>query len=64
MGDSTKMVFVGDHGRILTYDTGTNEVVNVTSPTSDALCGVWGSSFEDVWIVGVRELILRGSLAQ
>jgi len=61
-GTSTRFVFVGDQGRIATYDAASNQVSIVPSPVSDALAGVWGSSLSDVWIVGQRELILHGSL--
>ncbi len=61
-GTSTRFVFVGDQGRIETYDAATNGVSIVASPVTDALVGVWGSSLSDVWIVGQRELILHGAL--
>ncbi|HSQ64495.1 MAG TPA: hypothetical protein VLM85_14825 [Polyangiaceae bacterium] len=61
-GTSTRFVFVGDQGRIATYDAASNEVSIVPSPVADTLAGVWGSSLSDVWIVGQRELILHGSL--
>lgn len=52
----------GDHGRIYVYDTGLSTPFAVTSPTDEPLTGVWGSSVDDVWIVGRRELILHGSV--
>lgn len=61
-GTPTRFVFVGDQGRIETYDAASNQASIVPSPVSDALAGVWGSSLSDVWIVGQRELILHGSL--
>jgi hypothetical protein len=61
-GTATRFVFVGDQGRIVSYDAASNEVSAVPSPVTDSLVGVWGSSLSDVWIVGARELILHGSL--
>jgi hypothetical protein len=61
-GTATRFVFVGDQGRIVSYDVAANQVSSVPSPVSDSLVGVWGSSLSDVWIVGQRELILHGSL--
>ena len=61
-GTATRFVFVGDQGRIASYDGASNQVSIVPSPVSDSLVGVWGSSLSDVWIVGQRELILHGSL--
>jgi hypothetical protein len=61
-GTATRFLFVGDQGRIVTYDGASNETGRVPSPVTDSLVAVWGSSFSDVWIVGDRELILHGSL--
>jgi len=61
-GTATRFVFVGDQGRIVTYDAAKNATERIASPVSDALIAVWGSSPSDVWIVGQRELILHGSL--
>lgn len=63
-GESNRVLFVGDLGTIFHYDAGTNDFTTIPSPTpDDSLYGVWGSSMDDVWIVGARELILHGSLA-
>lgn len=61
-GTTERVVAVGDLGRIYVYDTGRSTPASVTSPTDEALGGVWGSSIDDVWIVGRRELILHGSV--
>jgi len=61
-GSAAKIVAVGDHGRIYVYDTGTSTPSAVLSPTDEPLAGVWGSSVDDVWVVGRRELILHGSI--
>jgi hypothetical protein len=61
-GTGERVVAVGDQGRIYAYDTGTATVSQLVSPTDEPLGGVWGSSIDDVWIVGRRELILHGSV--
>jgi hypothetical protein len=61
-GTAAKIVAVGDHGRIYVYDTGVATAFPVSSPTDESLAGVWGSSIDDVWIVGRREIVLHGSL--
>lgn len=61
-GTASRMLFVGDLGRILTWESSTNRTTEVTSPTKTSLYGVWGRSPDDVWIVGDRELILHGAL--
>ena len=61
-GTSEKIIAVGDHGRIYACNTGTMDVKTIASPTDESLGGVWGSSLDDVWIVGRRELILHGSI--
>lgn len=61
-GTAEKVVAVGDHGRIYVYDTGSATPSPIVSPTDEALAGVWGSSIDDVWIVGRREIILHGSV--
>jgi hypothetical protein len=62
-GLGTTVAFVGDQGRIYTFDAAANQVLPVASPTGSSLTGIWFSSLDDVWIVGERELILHGSLA-
>jgi hypothetical protein len=62
-GTVAKIVSVGDGGRIYTFDLGSDTVTRVASPTNAPLGGVWGSSLDDVWIVGDRELVMHGSLA-
>lgn len=61
-GTEQKVVAVGDHGRIYVYDTGLSTPSAVPSPTDEPLAAVWGSSIDDVWIVGRREIILHGSV--
>jgi hypothetical protein len=61
--DDQRIVAVGDEGRIMTWDAATQAVVVRQSPTTRALYGVWGSSFDDLWIVGDGGLILRGKIA-
>jgi hypothetical protein len=61
-GDNAKVLFVGDLGRISMYDSGANKFSSLISPASGALWGVWGSSPDDVWIVGEREVILHGKM--
>jgi len=56
------IVAVGDQGRIMTYDGVTQEVKVRASPTTLSLYGVWGSSFDDIWIVGDGGLVLRGRI--
>ncbi len=62
-GAGTSVIFVGDQGRIYTYDGASDDTAALASPTSSSLSAVWGSAVDDVWIVGQRELILHGSLA-
>lgn len=62
-GEANQVLFVGDLGHVFRYDVGTNDFTSISSPTDSNLYGVWGSSMDDVWIVGERELILHGSLA-
>jgi hypothetical protein len=57
-----RVVFVGDEGRIMTYDGGPNGLTQVASPTKRPLFGVWGASPDDVWIVGDGALLLHGKL--
>jgi hypothetical protein len=61
-GTSERVIAVGDLGRIYVYDTGLSTPARFPSPTDEPLGGVWGSSIDDVWIVGRRELILHGSI--
>jgi hypothetical protein len=61
-GMGSKVVAVGDGGRISVFDTTTSTTTQIPSPTSQGLGGVWGSSLDAVWIVGWNELIARGSL--
>jgi len=57
---SDSIVFVGDAGRIMTWDGGQTGLKTWPSPTTLSLYGVWGTSLSDVWIVGDRGLILHG----
>jgi hypothetical protein len=57
-----KAVGVGSDGRIVVVDLGLAESTQLKSPTDDSLGSVWGSSDDDVWIVGNREIILHGSV--
>ena len=61
-GTAEKIIAVGDQGRIYTCNTGTMDPKTIPSPTDESLGAVWGSSLDDVWIVGRRELILHGSI--
>jgi hypothetical protein len=61
--DSQHILAVGDAGRILTYDAGTQKVAILPPPTTRRLYAIWGSSLDDVWIAGEGGLILRGSVA-
>ncbi len=61
--DDQRIVAVGDAGRIMTFDAASQEVRVRASPTTRSLYGVWGSSFDDLWIVGEGGLILRGKIA-
>src|SRR5262249_29648101 len=49
---NAQIVAVGDEGRIMTFDRGTQLVKTLRSPTTKSLYAIWGSSFDDVWIVG------------
>ncbi len=60
--DGKYVVAVGDQGRIMTFDVGTQKVATRPSPTTRSLYAVWGSSLDDLWIVGEGGLILRGGL--
>jgi hypothetical protein len=60
--DAQHLVAVGDLGRIMTYDTGTQKVKILPSPTTRTLYGIWGASLDDVWIVGEGGLVLRGAV--
>jgi len=57
-----RVVCVGSNGRIMTYDTTSGTVHIQPSPTGKNLYGVWGTSFDDLWIVGDGQLVLRGSV--
>ena len=61
-GLDTHVLFVGDGGRISHLDLGTNVMSSLPSPTQTRLFAAWGSSAQDVWIVGERELIMHGAL--
>jgi hypothetical protein len=61
--DDQHIVAVGDAGRIMTYDATTEQVSVRASPTTRSLYGVWGSSLDDVWIVGEGGLVLRGRVS-
>jgi photosystem II stability/assembly factor-like uncharacterized protein len=63
-GLGTTVFFVGDQGHMYRYDAAPNDIAPVSSPTDAALWGAWGATLDDVWVVGERELILHGSLAQ
>ena len=55
------VLFVGDRGRIMSWH-GMDDVTIVPSPTTAGLSAVWGSSANDVWIVGDDMTILHGSM--
>jgi hypothetical protein len=57
-----KIVAVGDGGRIMTYDAATQKVTVIPSPTGRNLYAVWGTSFDDLWIAGEGQLVMRGAL--
>jgi hypothetical protein len=59
---SDRVAWVGDGGRILTYDGGGNGLKDQPSPTRRSLQGIWFQSPDDVWIVGEAALIARGKL--
>lgn len=59
---SDNVVFVGDKGRIMTWDGGPNGLKKVPAPVTVGLAGVWGTSLDDVWIVGDQATILHGSV--
>jgi hypothetical protein len=59
---SDRVIFVGDSGRIMTYDGGPNGLKIHPSPTKRALYGVWASGPQDAWIVGENALILHGKM--
>ncbi len=61
-GDQTTTVFVGDLGHIYRFDHVAHKTNPITSPTTGALCGAWGSSLDDVWLVGAHEQIFHGRL--
>ncbi|WP_146650941.1 hypothetical protein [Labilithrix luteola] len=58
------LLAVGDEGRIYALDVGQARVERVACPSAAALTGIWGSSLEDIWVVGDGELILHGSVAR
>jgi hypothetical protein len=60
--DGARLVAVGDEGRIMTFDAATMAVTRRPSPTTRSLYGVWGSSFDDLYIVGEGGLLLHGAL--
>ncbi len=62
--DTANVLAVGDAGRIMAHSIARKDTVTVPAPSDDTLNGVWGSSADDVWIVGDRELILHGHLPQ
>jgi hypothetical protein len=59
---SDRVVFVGDHGRIMWFDGGENGPTVVPSPVQGSLFGVWGTSLDDIWVVGDDATILHGSI--
>jgi hypothetical protein len=62
-GTQTKVLFVGDAARIYYFDAGNpDQLRTVPSPSVVSLYSVWGSSENDVWIVGERETILHGKM--
>jgi hypothetical protein len=61
-GTNEKVIAVGDAGRVLVFDNATATLTTLPPPTDESLGGVWGTSLDDVWIVGGRELILHGSI--
>jgi hypothetical protein len=61
-GTTEKIIAVGDSGRVLVFDNATSTISKLPPPTDESLGGVWGTSLDDVWIVGGRELILHGSI--
>lgn len=61
---SDRIVCVGDAGRIMTYaEAPMMQVSIVPAPNSKNLYGVFGTSWDDVWIVGDNALLMHGSLA-
>jgi hypothetical protein len=62
-GDGQRVVAVGDEGRIMTYDMASQQLRVRPSPTLRSLYGVWGNSFDDLWIVGEGGLVLRGAIS-
>jgi hypothetical protein len=61
---SDSIVFVGDDGRIMSWNGGETGLVTWPSPSSVSLYGVWGTSLQDVWIVGDQGTILHGKIPQ
>lgn len=61
---SSRVVFVGDAGRIMVYRGGEVPPQVAPSPTTVGLSAVWGSSLDDVWIVGDGETVLHGNVAR
>jgi hypothetical protein len=59
---SDSVVFVGDKGRVMSWDGGPNGLKKWQAPAPVALAGVWGTSLDDVWIVGDDATILHGSI--
>jgi len=62
-GTASKVVAVGDLGKVLLFDVLSGNLSVLPSGTQQSFGGVWGSDLEHVWIVGANELILQGSLA-
>jgi hypothetical protein len=56
-------MFAGDQGTILEYVAVSNRIEQVNAPVGFAadLYAMWGSSLNDIWIVGEDETILHGS---
>jgi len=61
---SDSVVFVGDSGRIMSFNGGEDGLTTWPSPTQVSLYGVWGTSLADVWIVGDKGTILHGQIPQ
>jgi hypothetical protein len=58
---SERIVCVGDTGRIMTYDSVKGVKIHPT-PTGRSLYGVWGTSFDDLWVVGDGQLLMHGKV--
>jgi hypothetical protein len=59
---SDSVAFVGNKGRIMSWDGGPNGLKIVPSPVQLDLYGVWGTSLNDVWIVGDQATIMHGAI--